>query len=397
MVSPALLATTLLASVAIVAAQQNGGGGQRPPQQPPQGGQRGGGNNNGQYAYSYNGPAECTQPKVRREFREYSAEQRDRFVQAIMCLRRQPTKLPASVRSPSAYDDFVYVHWQANDHAHNTANFPPWHAGFLMMFETALSTCGWTDPLPYWDWSYDSQAPERSDIWNPRWFGGNGNGNCIPNGPYANQRATFPTPHCINRNFQGRDPRTGAAIMGAQFSPVEMEFMIDVETYSQVRESLENIPHNTIHNDVGGDMSDPRTSTNDPIFFLHHCNIDRWWRRWQSTHPQVALTYSGPTAPNMGNDARPTDLLRYFGLWADTPVSEALNNRGGMGATLPLLNPTAMLVALPLAVNPKAVNPKAVNPKAVNPEAVNPKAVNPKAVNPEAVNPRAVKARVKAR
>ncbi|KAJ3277346.1 hypothetical protein HK104_003374, partial [Borealophlyctis nickersoniae] len=333
MVNPTLLATTLLASVALVAAQQNGGG-QRPPQQQPQG-QRG---NNRQYAYSYNGPAECTQPKVRREFREYSPEQRDRFVQAILCLRQQDTKLPADVGSPSAYDDFVYVHWQANNHAHITANFPPWHTGFLMMFEQALSTCGWTEPLPYWDWSYDSQAPERSDIWNPRWFGGNGNGNgnCIAQGPFANQPARFPTEHpCIRRNFQGRDPRTGVAIMNPQFSPVEMDFMIDVETYHQVREALENHPHNSIHSEIGGDMSNPQTSTNDPIFFLHHNNIDRWWRRWQSTHPQVALTYSGNTIPSSSNnDARPTDLLLYFGLWADTPVSEALNNRGGMGGAL---------------------------------------------------------------
>ena len=59
--------------------------------------------------------------------------------------------------------------WQAQDQAHNTAVFPPWHAVFLHVFEIALAGCGWEEPLPYWDWSFDSQSPEDSEIWSPRW------------------------------------------------------------------------------------------------------------------------------------------------------------------------------------------------------------------------------------
>ena len=42
--------------------------------------------------------------------------------------------------------------------------------------------------------------------------------------------------------------------------------------------------HNRAHLWVGGSMM-PATSPNDPVFFLHHCNVDRLWAVWQFRHP----------------------------------------------------------------------------------------------------------------
>jgi len=42
--------------------------------------------------------------------------------------------------------------------------------------------------------------------------------------------------------------------------------------------------HNNVHMWTGGSMA-PGTSPNDPVFFLHHCNIDRLWALWQFRHP----------------------------------------------------------------------------------------------------------------
>ena len=28
------------------------------------------------------------------------------------------------------------------------------------------------------------------------------------------------------------------------------------------------------------------TSPNDPVFFLHHCNVDRLWAQWWSDNPK---------------------------------------------------------------------------------------------------------------
>ena len=46
---------------------------------------------------------------------------------------------------------------------------------------------------------------------------------------------------------------------------------------------LESQPHNVVHGFVGGTdglMSYPAYAARDPIFWLHHSNIDRLWTRW---------------------------------------------------------------------------------------------------------------------
>jgi tyrosinase len=45
---------------------------------------------------------------------------------------------------------------------------------------------------------------------------------------------------------------------------------------------VENLPHNAVHGQIGGFMNDPATAALDPIFWLHHCNIDRLWEVWRN-------------------------------------------------------------------------------------------------------------------
>jgi predicted metal-binding membrane protein len=47
---------------------------------------------------------------------------------------------------------------------------------------------------------------------------------------------------------------------------------------------LEQTPHNDVHVAIGGWTGDPDTAAQDPIFWLHHANIDRLWWLWQQTH-----------------------------------------------------------------------------------------------------------------
>jgi tyrosinase len=63
--------------------------------------------------------------------------------------------------------------------------------------------------------------------------------------------------------------------------------------------AIESIPHAPVHNFVGTDygpdhktptgpvgfMSDLLTAARDPIFWLHHCNIDRLWQMWLDLDP----------------------------------------------------------------------------------------------------------------
>ena len=43
---------------------------------------------------------------------------------------------------------------------------------------------------------------------------------------------------------------------------------------------LESVPHNQVHGYVGGFMGSFDTAGLDPIFWLHHANIDRIWQIW---------------------------------------------------------------------------------------------------------------------
>ena len=69
------------------------------------------------------------------------------------------------------------------------------------------------------------------------------------------------------------------------------------------RGRMEQNPHNTVHVDIGGFMGDPRTAARDPIFWAHHCNIDRIWEVWikngPHTNPSGAFTTETFTFPGV--------------------------------------------------------------------------------------------------
>jgi tyrosinase len=45
--------------------------------------------------------------------------------------------------------------------------------------------------------------------------------------------------------------------------------------------------HDWIHVWTGGTMSDPDWAAYDPLFWAHHCMVDRVWRIWQHNHPNA--------------------------------------------------------------------------------------------------------------
>ena len=43
--------------------------------------------------------------------------------------------------------------------------------------------------------------------------------------------------------------------------------------------------HGSVHIRTGGDMTSVPTAAYDPIFYLHHANVERIWADWQIAHP----------------------------------------------------------------------------------------------------------------
>jgi hypothetical protein len=60
------------------------------------------------------------------------------------------------------------------------------------------------------------------------------------------------------------------------------------------RPDLEGGVHSTAHNWVGGSMM-TSCSPNDPVFWLHHCNIDRLWAQWQTRPGDPGWPYLPPS------------------------------------------------------------------------------------------------------
>ncbi len=80
--------------------------------------------------------------------------------------------------------------------------------------------------------------------------------------------------------------------------------------------------HNRTHVWVGMTMSGGN-SPDDPVFFLHHCNIDRLWARWQFRHPGQQYPQVVPMVGIPGN--RPQGLNDVLTPFAIRPI-DVLNH-----------------------------------------------------------------------
>jgi hypothetical protein len=90
---------------------------------------------------------------------------------------------------------------------------------------------------------------------------------------------------------------------------------------------LEGQPHNLVHDGIGGLMG-LFLSPSDPIFFMHHCNIDRLWSVWtdkqlangNTTHPPANLWEAYKSEPFLfyheadGSPATQTQAGDYFSI-----------------------------------------------------------------------------------
>ncbi len=82
--------------------------------------------------------------------------------------------------------------------------------------------------------------------------------------------------------------------------------------------------HNIVHRFIGGDMGTAATP-NDPVFFLHHCNIDRIWARWQDRYPTAPYVPGNGASPDLMMHRIGDTMHNYFGI--DLPISEMVNYR----------------------------------------------------------------------
>ena len=141
--------------------------------------------------------------------------------------------------------------------------------------------------LPYWDWTSNPTMPDV--FLQPKTPDGKNN-------PlYVNDRAFGAT---WKRTWPPRKPMP-ADVVG----PTVLQQILASTDYEEfgtsrpdgqdnldpswvvggggVQGVLEGTAHNLVHNNIGGWMPSA-LSPRDPIFFMHHCNLDRIWAVWNA-------------------------------------------------------------------------------------------------------------------
>jgi tyrosinase len=168
---------------------------------------------------------------------------------------------------------------------HGSFFFFPWHRMYLYYFERILRQAS-GDPtlaLPYWNYS---DFPNQRTL--PEAFRNRLLADGSTNSLYVEQRAPG-----INQGttaLASAEVSYSAAFQRTNFfhtSSGQQSFGGRRATSSTHRGSgsglLEGRPHNQVHVVVGGSngwMRQVEMAARDPIFWLHHSNIDRLWERW---------------------------------------------------------------------------------------------------------------------
>ncbi|MBA2520302.1 MAG: tyrosinase family protein, partial [Chloroflexia bacterium] len=213
----------------------------------------------------------------------------------------------AAMRARPATDPTSWI-YQANMHGttdtpalpewstceHFNYFFLSWHRMYLYWFERILRAAS-GDPLlalPYWNYSDPAQRAlpiafrQPADASNPLFVTErnpvNGPGTGINDGAQLPAAAVLFADAFAFTNFSAAD--------------LSLSFSGEIEA----------TPHGGVHVLVGGDTGLMRffeTAGRDPIFWLHHANLDRLWQRWLD--------------PAVGGANPPASDL----VWMDTPYT----------------------------------------------------------------------------
>lgn len=221
--------------------------------------------------------------------------------------------------------------------AHNSPTFLPWHRQYLDLFERMLREVSGNPrlSLPYWDWT---DPESTAAVFADDLMGGNGDPEqsyAVTTGPFRKgqwditiqdpraklQGLTRPKPYLV-RNFgtyrdrgislpTEQQVRQTLGVHGYDHrpfnaqAPIEDSFRNALEGWRKVKRAacrdgwvaqsanpdVSSEMHNAVHVYVGGVWSKGdkttmgtmvyATSPNDPVFFLHHANVDRLWAAWE--------------------------------------------------------------------------------------------------------------------
>lgn len=193
---------------------------------------------------------------VRIDHRTMTADQQSRFLNAF-----------TQLNTMGALGPLVDIHANGIHQMHGNPRFLPWHRIYLLRLEELLMSIDPTVCIPYWR-SSDEQA-------FPSWLSG-----------FAPTVNLMGGPHTVTRNIGAFATLPDTAAVNAALAN---------GTFNGFAAALEGI-HNSGHVWVGGTMQSVVTAPADPVFWMHHCEIDRVWAEWQAANPGQHPALAGAAA-----------------------------------------------------------------------------------------------------
>lgn len=207
---------------------------------------------------------------VRKDHRMLTTDEQNRFLNAF-----------TQINAMSALGPLVDIHANSLHMMHRNPRFLPWHRIYLVRMEELLMSVDPTVCIPYWK-SSEEQA-------FPSWLLG-----------FTPTVNIIGGPHTVTRSFGGATLPDATAVAGAMSN----------STFDTFAPALEGV-HDSGHVWVGGSMRLVPTAPCDPIFWMHHCEIDRLWAEWQAANPGQNPSLAGTAAtmdPWMETEADTRDV-----------------------------------------------------------------------------------------
>ncbi|KAF2492345.1 Di-copper centre-containing protein [Lophium mytilinum] len=265
--------------------------------------------------WNYERGLTCKKPIVRKEWRTLSKVEKARYLEAVQCFLVKPAITPKSDAPGvvSRYDDIVATHVLQTFSIHYVGHFLPWHRWFTGVYEKSLrDECGYSGAQPYWDWTIDAKHASdwtKSPVFDPvDGFGKNGplipvnqsdpfevpgrtGGGCVADGAFQNMTVRMGphdsvsgNPRCLSRDLS---PYFAGRYLGMNQTRLTLS-QPDFGWFDKVVEGGPSFDASGVHGGghygVGGtygQMGDLYASPADPIFWMHHANLDRVWWSWQ--------------------------------------------------------------------------------------------------------------------
>ncbi len=190
---------------------------------------------------------------------------------ALRILRERSAANPLDPRGWYAYAQLHSAFCGTNtyeDQVHYGWFFLPWHRGYLLALEQLVQDAV-AEPqlaLPYWDWTTSPQIP--------RAYSGADN-------PLSDPTRIYQPDDVIPWDLLNVGPILRAPTWNSfggypRLSPNE----------PQIEGCLEQGCHNNTHNWMGGNIATFSGAGYDPVFHLHHGQVDRLWDAWLAVSPE---------------------------------------------------------------------------------------------------------------